>query len=655
MMQLGNKEATNIENEIKEKVYRRLLRDEFTSGRLDEAPSKAEVLATLCERVRFDDEAAKELHRALYRQKLSSLLEKKKLTDEDDAELARLQRLLCIQSAERDEIHKELCGGIFKDTVNLALSAGIDSFGFEDRRNVKSAFEDLRLDRQAAKQILDTVARKYFMQFISKSRNQRNRLDTAKELKKMVFFSNIVVAPILEDLKTEEEKKAEQEAAEQQKQLMEMIKKAQEEAAAAEKKEKAAKEEGAAEPAAAEATPAEQPEAAAAAEQPAEQAQQEAEAPAEPAAAAVEGESSKEGEEKKGEEVEAAAAGPTSLQKAQLAAAERAQGEKLEGSSTVMRAQKDITLKDDMELRDRVETYRNFLLYCMTGDVVQGPMGVTMVTERNEAEFARLSQLGDILGLNQMDVNGVHQGLAEQAFKQQVQSFMADGQMTEDRAKQLDALREKMNLPKEAADKIIKGFSNQRLIANLQAAKATGSLTLDRVLELKEGGMEVGSVLNEDMRQQLYRQEVVARLTDGSGNLDSERLLTQLPADLELDAKKARRVVDELTKDRKRTTLVQAISLLRQKKLGDSAKELNNLLSCEAVAPSAQAAKWEAREELCDLYSVYLTKVSDAEKRQQVAKILGISQPEAENLQSIVDAGQFKVGQEAEEESTAFF
>ena len=38
--------------------------------------------------------------------------------DEDESELARLQRMLCIPSAERTEMHKELCGGIFKDVVN---------------------------------------------------------------------------------------------------------------------------------------------------------------------------------------------------------------------------------------------------------------------------------------------------------------------------------------------------------------------------------------------------------------------------------------------------------------------------------------------------------------------------------------------------------
>ena len=39
------------------------------------------------------------------------------------------------------------------------------------------------------------------MGFITRSRNVRNRLDGAKELKKLVYFSNIVVAPLLEDLR----------------------------------------------------------------------------------------------------------------------------------------------------------------------------------------------------------------------------------------------------------------------------------------------------------------------------------------------------------------------------------------------------------------------------------------------------------------------
>ena len=42
-------------------------------------------------------------------------------------------------------------------------------------------------------------------------------------------------------------------------------------------------------------------------------------------------------------------------------------------------------------------------------------------------------------------------------------------------------MRQKMGLSEEAAGRIIKGVQNQRLIGNLQAVKASGALTLDKV------------------------------------------------------------------------------------------------------------------------------------------------------------------------------
>ena len=44
-----------------------------------------------------------------------------------------------------------------------------------------------------------------------------------------------------------------------------------------------------------------------------------------------------------------------------------------------------------------------------------------MVVERSSTEFARLAQLGDILGLTPMDIARVHGDLAETAFRNQVQ------------------------------------------------------------------------------------------------------------------------------------------------------------------------------------------------------------------------------------------
>ncbi len=52
---------------------------------------------------------------------------------------------------------------------------------------------------------------------------------------------------------------------------------------------------------------------------------------------------------------------------------------KLQVGSTgvTMRSQKEITLRNDLDAKDRTDIYRNFLLYCMSGDVVALPMGST--------------------------------------------------------------------------------------------------------------------------------------------------------------------------------------------------------------------------------------------------------------------------------------
>ena len=81
------------------------------------------------------------------------------------------------------------------------MKAGIDRFGFAEREGVDRARRDMRVPAGVAAEILDGVARKAFLAFISRSRTKSNRLDAAKELKALVFFSNIVVTPLLEDLK----------------------------------------------------------------------------------------------------------------------------------------------------------------------------------------------------------------------------------------------------------------------------------------------------------------------------------------------------------------------------------------------------------------------------------------------------------------------
>lgn len=72
-------------------------------------------------------------------------------------------------------------------------------------------------------------------------------------------------------------------------------------------------------------------------------------------------------------------------------------------------------------------------------------------------------------------------------------------------------MRLKMGLSEEAASKIIKGVQNQRLIGNLQVAKSQGALTLEKVLDMADSGVDVDSFISADMRLQMFSKEVCPR------------------------------------------------------------------------------------------------------------------------------------------------
>jgi Chloroplast envelope transporter len=59
---------------------RRLLRDEFRSGRLEAAGSKAAVLSDLCDRLGYDQDAATEVHKGIYTERIETFLKDSKIS-----------------------------------------------------------------------------------------------------------------------------------------------------------------------------------------------------------------------------------------------------------------------------------------------------------------------------------------------------------------------------------------------------------------------------------------------------------------------------------------------------------------------------------------------------------------------------------------------
>lgn len=605
ILSLSAKEASLISEDIAATLYKNMLREEVTSKRIDEAASPAAVLQSLCERSHFGPESAAKLHLQLYKQKLASIVEKRKIGADDEKDLQRIRRVLCIPNAEANKVMKETAGRVLRDVISDIFLMGAKPVNEYDTEKVEQTIADLKMDTEVALAVLRDVTREKFKSLVTlaQKEQQKDRKAASAILKKLVQFNALVVTPILERVKGFDA--AAKEMAEL---LTKAVEKAKAEKAAARAAAAAAGEGAGAEGNVIDVVPTD----GSVSDAEAEAAELAGEATRAAAAAAA---------EKKEKEKER----PSVAKAAQkLIRAERGEFEEDE-----RRGQKEITLKDDLDPAIRAELYKNYLMYSMSGDVVELPVGGVIRKKTNnqtrQAEMSRLQQLSDILGMSPMEQAGVQSGLAEQAFKAQAQEVVRSGPPSPEKDAYLDDLRQQLGIQKEAGDKLIKEVKTQVLGASAVAEE--GKWTVEKVLQLSGQGVKVEEILEEGPRRNLYRRELETRISDGKGDADAAMLREKLPAALALDERRVNSTIKELTGSRKRMLLVQAVSQFRQKRAGEAVTSLANLVSCFRVAPEGEVT-WNEREELKDLFGAFAVQF-DAQKQSELQAILKLSDSEA--------------------------
>lgn len=243
--------------------------------------------------------------------------------------------------------------------------------------------------------------------------------------------------------------------------------------------------------------------------------------------------------------------------------------------------QTEITLKDDLPERDRADLYKTYLLYCLTGEVTRVPFGAQITTKKDDSEYVLLNQLGGILGLSGKEIMEVHRGLAEQAFRQQAEVILADGQLTKARVEQLNNLQKQVGLPQEYAQKIIKSITTTKMAAAIETAVSQGRLNIKQIRELKEANVDLDSMVSENLREILFKKTVDDIFSSGTGEFDEEEVYEKIPLDLNINKEKARGVVRELALTRLSNSLIQAVALLRQRnRAGVVRILLSSLFTC---------------------------------------------------------------------------
>ncbi|KAK9273053.1 hypothetical protein L1049_017860 [Liquidambar formosana] len=206
---LGKRDAETIMLDVTSKVYRKRLAHAVSSGDLEAADSKAAHLQNICDELHFDPQKASEIHEG-------------ELNDEDVAALLRLRVMLCIPQQTVEAAHADICGSLFEKVVKDAIASGVDGYDADVKQSVRKAAHGLRLTREAAMSIASKAVRKIFMNYIKRSRAVGNRIEAAKELKKMIAFNTLVVTELVADIKGESsDTKPEEPIKEEEKQIEE--------------------------------------------------------------------------------------------------------------------------------------------------------------------------------------------------------------------------------------------------------------------------------------------------------------------------------------------------------------------------------------------------------------------------------------------------
>lgn len=293
--------------------------------------------------------------------------------------------------------------------------------------------------------------------------------------------------------------------------------------------------------------------------------------------------------------------------------------------------QTEITVKDDLLERERADLYKTYLLFCITGEVTRIPFGAQITTKKDNTEYLYLNQLGGILGLSRKEIVEVHRSLAEQAFRQQAEVILADGQLTKARMDQLDEVQKQVGLPPEYAQKVRESIVNSKMAAAIETAIGQGRLSIKQIRELKEANVNIDNMISEGLRENLFKKTVDEVLSSGTGDFDEEEVYQKIPEDLNINAEKAKGVVHELARSRLANSLVQAVALLRQRNRAGVVSTLNDLLACDK-AVTAEPLTWEVPEELADLFDIYMKGDAEPEKLSRLQYLLGISDSTAAAL-----------------------
>merc|ERR1712190_269342 len=283
---------------------------------------------------------------------------------------------------------------------------------------------------------------------------------------------------------------------------------------------------------------------------------------------------------------------------------------------------KEITLSTDLELKQRINIYENFIKYYLSCEIMQS--GSVSSSVENENNFIFIKQLEDIFELSRADIKIAYQSIIEKAFKNQVKEIFKDGHITAEKQHYVSKLQKKMILNDTFVERTVK-----ETVKHLKGREET---VLDSFLALSKKNEKNTVVTNKTVALQMFRVELEKAINNGTETFDRHKYLVTYPNALNLDVEKVYSLIREIVNDKMKNTLVQVISYYRQNKVFEMVKTIETLVYQYRVFP--QKVTWDDKYEVNNVYTLFMSHSKSHELFKEAAEALGISHDEILKLKN---------------------
>lgn len=264
-----------------------------------------------------------------------------------------------------------------------------------------------------------------------------------------------------------------------------------------------------------------------------------------------------------------------------------------------------ITLRQDISPKVYNELYKQYVVQCFSAQT------------RSEKQrlFSVLDQLGCILGLNEDEVGKIHSEIGTVIYKNYVNQALLRGPLEDKDKEFLTNIQNMLSMKEEQCGKLLRDAKESRISAMLEQIFAQPKVLPETVKRMRDmaAALEVDIVkdlkIPPEQRGKMFNVEIDAAIDTGALTAENQALIGELQTSLQVSDESAREILLSCIQRRTLSHLVQATASLRQGRSGSAVSELKAMLRFGKLLPAKVKAPAVSIEEKQELYLLFQADV----------------------------------------------